>query len=300
MAVSGQLTRNDGAGILPIAKSNFIQDRELVDWGVDWNLGGHGLAYSDCGEWRTTACLNVDEYNQQGILEKTVGKVYIYRYRRTCLRAECPTCYESWAGKEAGKIEYRLKAWSKGRVIHVVISPPSRDWLSMDYKALRSKFYKIALSRGFIGGSAIFHPFRRRCFLCGGIVKEGYESCICGSVAFGWVFSPHFHVLGYGWIKHTKELYEKDGWVVKNIGVRKTVSGTALYQLSHAGVHKHYHTITWFWRLSYRNLKVPKMERKKHVCPICGNKLKPVYYFSRNELPEEKGFYWLDPGGFRY
>jgi len=103
-------------GILPIAKSI------AGDWGF-WRLPGHGEQYADCGSWRYRGCLNVEEHVNDGLFESIAGKAYIEFYRRACLRAECPVCYEKWAGKEAGKIEYRLASVGRrmGLVIHVVL-----------------------------------------------------------------------------------------------------------------------------------------------------------------------------------
>jgi hypothetical protein len=255
----------------------------VVEWGFEWILPGHGEAYSDCGSWRSKGCLNVEEHNQQGICEDMAGKVFVKRYRRTCMRAECPTCYESWAGKEAGKIQYRLRASpKKRRPIHLIVSPSMADICMLSFEDLRRKSYVVSKKSGFLGGSCIFHPFREN-----ELSKE-------------WYFSPHFHMIGYGWIEHTKEGYEEHGWVVKNSGLRKTVSGTALYQLSHAGVHPKYHTVTWFGSLSYNKLRVPPMPEREECCPICGQKLRQLWYFGSDELPEKEGEYWLPPDDWVY
>jgi len=82
-------------GILPIAKSI------LTEWGFEWVLPGNGLKYSDCGDWRSRGWLNVEKHVQQGLDQDMAGKVFVRRYQRTCMRAECPVCYESGAGKEA-------------------------------------------------------------------------------------------------------------------------------------------------------------------------------------------------------
>lgn len=247
---------------------------------LNWQLPGHGESYSDCGSWRLKGCLNVEAHTQDGLFEEMAGKVFVRIFKRSCLRAECPICYEKWAGKEAGKIEWRLAAWSKGKVIHVVVSAAKRDY-ALPYRKLRVKAYSVAKSSGFLGGSCIYHPFRQ------------YE------ISKRWYFSPHFHLLGYGWIKGTKQGYEKHGWIVKNVGVRKTVIGTAQYQLSHAGVHEKHHTITWFGRLSYNQLKVPHKEIEEETCPICGEKLRLLWYFGSEKLPREEGDFWLSPEGFQ-
>ena len=265
------------AGILPIAKTT------LVEWGFEWLLPGHGDPYGDCGSWRSKGCLNVEDHNQEGIFESMAGKVFVRRYQRTCMRASCPKCYESWAGKEAEKIQYRLRrAPKKRRPIHLVVSPPVEFWIQHSYEELRAKAYVVSKKSGFLGGSCIFHPFRE---------NESTKE---------WYFSPHFHMIGFGWIQHTKEGYQEHGWVVKNAGLRKTVSGTSLYQLSHAGIHDSYKTVTWFGSLAYNKLKIPAQVPEKECCPICGEPLKDLWYFGGQDLPEEEGEYWLDPEGWFY
>mgnify|MGYP001229395239 CR=1 FL=1 len=264
-------------GTLPIAKS------KLVKWGSEWDLPGHGDKYPDCGQWRSKGCLNVEKHVQQGLDQDMVGKVFVRRYQRTCMRAECPVCYESWAGKEAGKITHRLQhAPKQGKPIHLVVSPPAEVWIRSSFESLRRMAYVVAKKSGFRGGSCIFHHLRQN------------------KLNKKWYFSPHFHMIGFGWIKGTKEGFQRHGWVVKNVGLRKTVSGTALYQLSHAGIHKEYHTVTWFGDLAYNNLKVPPKQEEKEVCPICGEQLQPLWYFGSEKIPEEKGDFWFSPEGWIY
>lgn len=263
-------------GILPLAKSTTFDGVNLPKRWLGWDLPSHGSAYFDCGKWRLKGCLNVEDHVQDGILESMVGKIFVKIHRRSCLRAECPICYEKWAGKEASKVEWRLMAWSgRGEPIHVVVSPKNKDIHLLKYTSLRQKCYDIAQSSGFLGGSCIFHPYRQR--------KDK-----------SWYFSPHFHLIGFGWIKGTKSGYKKHGWIVKNVGVRKTISGTALYQLSHCGIHEKYHSVTWFGKLSYNRLKVPEKPIEKEVCPICGKRLRELWYFGKEPLPKVEGEYWLD------
>jgi hypothetical protein len=72
---------------------------------------------------------------------------------------------------------------------------------------------------------------------------------------------------------------------VRVLGERKTVGGTAWYQLNHASVRrgdnsKKSHVATWFGVCSYRKLKLinGKDVGIKHKCPICGNDLVRVRY----------------------
>jgi len=270
-------------GILPLAKSTVLAESTFSPQKLrrySWALPGHGTSYHDCGKLLIFGCLNVEEHVQEGLFENMSGKVFVQMRKRTCLRAECPICYEKWAGKEAGKIEHRLAAWSgRRKVIHVVASPKKHR--RVPFERLRAQCYRVLRKSGVLGGSVIFHPFRQR--------KRTKE----------WYLSPHFHVLGYGWIVKTKEGYKEHGWVVKNVGTRKTVSGTALYQLSHSGIHKKYHSVTWFGHLSYNKLKVaPRPKPEKERCPMCNQELRRLYYFGSEELPSEEGSYWMDPEGF--
>jgi len=272
---------SDHVGILPLAKSTTLKQDSVLDfhahmetavsrrW-VGWELPGHGKSYFDCGRWRLKGCLNVEGHRQEGLLEPMVGKIFVRIFRRSCLRAECPICYEKWAGKEAGKIEHRCEP------IHVIVSPSPRDQFQLSFNELRQKCYSVSYSSGFLGGSCIFHPFRQR--------KKSKK----------WYFSPHFHLIGFGWIRGAKSGYRRHGWVVKNAGVRRTVSGTALYQLSHCGVYGKYHSVTWFGQLSYNRLKVPPKEKEPEVCPICGQKLRTLWYLGPLDLPEQEGDYWFD------
>ena len=87
-----------------------------------------------------------------------------------------------------------------------------------------------------IGGCLIFHGFR-------------YNNVRL------WYWSPHFHVLGVikggckcrscnhelgdcrscsGFNGREMRGFEKDGYIVKVMGARKTIFGTAWYQLNHA------------------------------------------------------------------
>ena len=276
-------TSSENVGILPIAKSKMEFDLKTMinPWGFEWGLPGHGEKYSDCGHWRSRGCMNVDGHSQQGLDEDHAGLIFVKRYQRTCFRAQCPVCYESWAGKEAGKIEYRLRGMPKNkRAIHLVVSPPAEVWIRLSYSELKKRAYVIAKSSGFKGGCCVFHPFRK---------DESTNQ---------WYFSPHFHMIGNGWIKGTKKGFEAHGWIVKNAGLRKTVSGTALYLLSHAGIHASHHTVTWFGSLSYNNMTIPPKPKEEDLCPICKCELQELWYFGALKLPEEKAGFWLDPEGW--
>jgi hypothetical protein len=282
-------------GILPIAKSSFETFEVLSYQG--WQRVGHGAPYHDCGKTLVFGCLNVEDHNQACLDREVVGKVFVKLKKRSCLRAVCPVCFEKWAGKEAHKIEYRLSQWkSSGQVIHVMLSVPFNLW-HKDLTELRVLAYKLALKVGVFGASCIVHAERQKCVYCGEPKDTQTERCLnCGCSDFLWEFSPHFHLLGYGWIHghKVKEVYEKEGWVIKNLGIRNTVGGTAQYQLSHCSTHPDKHSVTWFGRLSYNKLKVqPEPEKEKEVCPLCQAELVPLLWVGEGEMPyQDEGDYF--------
>jgi hypothetical protein len=137
---------------------------------------------------------------------------------------------------------------------------------------MRSEAIRVSKRVGIVGGSMIYHPFRE-------------------NRSKTWFFSPHFHVIGYGWHRG----FKVSGWVVVNHGVRKSVHATVMYQLSHAGVHEKYHTTTWFGDLSYNKLKVPLLIVEKPKCPLCGSELVPLIYVGEGSVPPpvDEGDYFL-------
>lgn len=207
-----------------------------------WSLPGLGSARDDCGEVRHKGCLNSSKHPG--------GKIFVKAYRKSCSKASCPICFVSWSMKESHRASHRMRSFkpSKYRApIHVVFSPPKGVYDNI--KELREMMYRLSKIVGLYGGMSVFHPYR------------------CGTGE--WYWSPHFHTLGYGWIQGTKEVYQNEGWIVKNLGVRKDVVRVANYLLSHAGIRKGQHTVTWFGELGYAKLKVQSEQDEEKCCPFC-------------------------------
>ena len=111
----------------------------------------------------------------------------------------------------------------------------------------------------FIGGSIIFHPFR---------FDRGNRK---------WYYAPHFHLVGFAWRGMIHKSFGKFGWFVKDVGLRNSVFQTYCYILSHCGIKKKCHSVSWIGELSYSKLRVEK-EPKITQCPICQGEFVPVYY----------------------
>ena len=260
----------------------------------NFQIVGHGkVTNGHCGTFaQFYGCSRVELHDKVTLDGKSWrNKVFMRPVFNSCGKPSCPICYKyGWAVKQAGKIEMRLKEASKrfGVIEHIVASVPVKDY-GLEFGALRTRVAKILKARGVIGGVLIFHGFR-------------YDR------SKGWYWSPHFHVLGFilggyarcrncnkppskcwscgGFDGRTRREYEKDGYIVKVLGERITVGGTAWYQLNHATLKKdssRFHVYTWFGCCSYRKLKVTA-EYKKNVCPICHSELKRHQYRGKKEF----------------
>lgn len=241
---------------------------------MGFTLPGHGEPRHYCGVQCVRGCDNVEKHNEG--FGRPPGAVYIELYRRKCMRAVCPLCYEAWAGREGEAAAKRISGYQASisrfrKPIHVVLSPPVLDLL--DYASLRAMCYEIAKQAGLTGGMMIFHPWRHN------------------------VVSPHFHMIGFGWIKNTAAINDKTGWIVKNKGVRRSTRHTISYLLTHAGIKENIHTVTWWGALSYNKLKVAKMPTERPTCPMCESPLIPLFDWNDTlgDPPptDEIGKFWI-------
>jgi hypothetical protein len=69
------------------------------------------------------------------------------------------------------------------------------------------------------------------------------------------------------------------------LGERRTVGGTAWYQLNHSTIRtdvKRPQVVTWFGVCSYRKLKVSP-ELRRRFCPICQHDLERLRYFGSKD-----------------
>ena len=132
---------------------------------------------------------------------------------------------------------------------------------------------------------------------------------------------PHFHVVGDGWLERAEVArgHARDGWVVKGLGVRRSVRETALYLLSHAGRadppltgnpaleqptggRSPFEVVTWFGSLSYNRLRVGRTPEPGVFCGVC-RELVPVRewfeltWCGSGPPPEEPGV--VEPAAWR-
>ncbi len=292
---------------------------ELVVLNEFWSHGEYELVghrkqtNENCGKHKhLSGCLSVELHNAVRWFFPYLKKnsVFVKPVYWSCDKPTCEVCYKyGWATREAFRIEKRINEASKrfGLAEHIIVSVPPNDY-GLSLEGLRVRIRKILAARGVIGGVMIFHGFRYRNRWFARKKK----------LPIGWFWSPHMHVIGFiggegygkcrtcasnpefvhNWDKCkdcngfeglTRRLWEKEGgregsgYVVKVKEKRKTIGGTAWYQLHHASVKrgsKRSHAATWFGVCSYRKLKLingPDVGIK-HKCPICNSDLVRVRY----------------------
>jgi len=196
--------------------------------------------------------------------------------------------------RAAHNVKGRLIEASKrfGKIEHIVCSVPSGDYL-LSFEALRRKVVEVLRECGVLGGALIFHGFR-------------YD------LQKRWYWSPHFHVLGfirggYARCRHCKggncygcdgfegkvyKCYRGNGYIVKALGERKTIFGTAWYQLNHATLRvglKRFHVVTWFGVTGYSNFKGEGAGIGVVPCPACGEEMVRSVHVGKRRIVKDLG-----------
>jgi len=253
---------------------------DKVEWD-GWHMTGYDEPLPLCGQWGWRGCLEHHKHENR--------KIEAQSYKMKCIRSKCKSCYGSWIARETSKASKRIKKfemWFAGRdkLKHVIVSVPRWEQ-GKPLEELRKDMRKLCKRAGLRGGFDVIHPFR---------FKDGK-----------WFFSPHFHVMAYGWVQGTENIFKDKGWIIKNKGLRKSVKGTISYILSHAGIKKRRHTLTWWGELSYSKLTLEKDDEddNKHRCTQCNAVYRPLIYFKdgyRCEPPPTVVLIADDPYGWSY
>jgi hypothetical protein len=275
---------------------------------------GHGKVTNEkCGTFsHFLACSRVElhskmMFDKAGCLVNMSGKADVHPVFCSCGKPSCPVCYErGWAVREADNINFRLGEGSKrfdhvafGDVEHIIVSVDPKDY-SFDEVKVRRLVLKGLDSRGVVGGCIISHfarfEFGTRGWHLGvhyhvlGFVRGGMRKC--RGCSHGLDKGSRFFCKGCsGFYGRSKECFAKDRLIVEVKDRRKSVFGTAWYQLHHATFDvskKRSHVVTWFGVCSYRRLKIDKALRKaydmkrKPKCRICGSVMVRHEYCGRN------------------
>jgi len=227
-----------------------------------------------CGTWGAEGCLKNEAHPED--------KVYAKKYKRSCFIPLCPVCKNDWLYREANRATERIDYYSKLTGMpakHLVWSPASYNPVCYkSLKSLRRACYEGLKEVGVKASMVIFHAYRDR-------VYNGFKQ---------WYYSPHFHIIGHGWIDGTPEYQKKSNCVIKNLGVRESVLATVIYQLSHCSIKEKHHAVTWMGGMSYSKLKMPVKDVNTKKCPYCDTLLVRLAFCDGYDPPPdgvEEGLY---------
>ena len=273
---------------------NSLQIAQQIQY-KGWELAGQSKPYSvkdgdksNCGEWVYYGCKNT-ELHTNNLLTKITNPVFIKPTKFNCNRLRCKECYARTSFFRSTKIAKRIKDFRKKEAFyesgtylvetHVVVSP--RGEIDDTYVSIRKKVIKLLQDVGVIGGVLVVHHFRKD--VEGKHTKKGL----------------HFHCVGYAPRARVdglevKRQFKKENFaIVHNKGRRKSTQKTVSYLLNHCSINEKHHSITWFGKLSYSNMKGPggsnDYEKQEEIrsCPMCQSKLVKLTYVGLDRPPDE-------------
>lgn len=260
---------------------------------------GRGVPSNEwCGKYRgLLKCGNVEGHKGKVFKgQDCTNKVFVRLQHYWCKRSSCPVCFISgWSARRAKYVVARLSEGVKrgfGEVEHVVISVPKSDY-DLFYEVLRRKALKALVARGVAGGCMIFHGFR------------------IDRVRRVLAWSPHFHVLGFilggygkcrgckvgdcfkceGFEGRTRRENVKDGCIVRVLPERKTVYGSAWYQMNHSTIKigiKRFHTISWFGNCGFRKFEASR-SFSGVPCSVCGDEMCRGVHVGKRDIVKNLG-----------
>ena len=205
--------------------------------GVGWMLPGTGMPRDDCGKLVIVkTCDNEDAHAAAGLPDHAPALAI----PQSCDRLACPLDFVRSIDQRAAAVTDRIMgcvaaravgAIGEGRArrwqpLQAVLSPPpalhEKCKTSDGIKELNSTVSDIMESLNLEGGALMFHPWR----------LNDSESMY---------FSPHFHLVGLGYLamSKVKEVHERTGWVVKfvrSLPTRQDVYNVVWYLHTHVGL----------------------------------------------------------------
>lgn len=232
--------------------SEYIIKHAILVEKHNWNLPGKGtIKNSQCGTvLRIKKC-------------RDTGNVQIQR--RYCMNRDCPICFRGWSGREANRVQQRLRVYMEKRKVehlyHYTVSFTDDTVITYDnIKKMRKK-----VTTFFHGGVVVFHPYRYK--------QETHE----------WRYGPHFHIISdTGFVDSVgiREEIEKYNLTHKNkklVPIIKNIRKVAdrdlfalsKYEISHVGItpNKKSHAVVWFGKCAYNQLKTKKLSvRMNELC----------------------------------
>ena len=301
---------NNKSSLSELTESSVI-NRQFAQLQYDgWELAGKSKPYfidsdfykkngypnpdddkSHCGKWVVYGCTNVSKH-KNNLLTDNPNPVFFKPNQYNCHRLRCAECYERESYFASVRIARRIRYFRQTNEFyssadplmetHVIVSP--RVEIQDTYNSIRSRVVKLLQDVGVVGGVLIVHHFRCE--------DKKYDK-----------LGLHFHCVGYSHRARVRgsevaRQFKKYNFaIVKNKGERRSVQKTVSYLLSHSTVHKKYHSITWFGKLTYSKLHTPEITLKElkefekiKCCPICKERLDKLDYVGIDRPPTEIGY----------
>lgn len=323
--------------ILPAV--NLPKLKELEDISPGWLFVGDGIAYDHCASWFAKGCDNVENHVSGKDLVQTMQR---FCYRGLCF--VCENLHKKWSSHQAAVITHRMLCYVLRKCIRDVdleghelkskfVFPRINEIYSeLDFekryrlideafritrrgdrpihcsltfdpkhqnnyfrktpKELRKIAVKVAKKLGMRGFVTIFHPGRMI------DRKKGW-------IDENFVYSPHFHFVGFGWIDGAKEISEIEGINFYNHGIRDSVFQTLKYEFSHCAIKSGSKTYSYYGCLHHSHLgKTPKMPRYNSRCPIltCLEFLRKCIWVGEGDCPIQDliGTWLFVPGSWKF
>lgn len=260
-----------------------------------FTMPGLGEITNDkCGQWvNALKCPNYEDQKYDTLFVQQKQKHDRFIAQHHCHNFNCPICYRNAAKRQAHKVTEKLLAghdlYTKagthmGFFRHWVFSPDQEEGIGAcmtlaDAKKLRSQLYDHLRLAGCLGATVVFHPFRLN------DPKDKIGRYIYEFPPYTWYPSPHFHVIGNGFLMKSNEFYKKTGWMYKMIreidpwesgkSVESVINYIIGYQNNHCGIAKGWQSVTYFGLFHSSKLQKAKVKKIMETieCRKCGEAL---------------------------
>lgn len=216
--------------------------------------------------------------------------------RHHCKRLGCKVCWSSARTRSADRITDRLEGFSEASGLpwvpwHVDLSPPPEVWgteSEVQVEDLIRSARKISAALGVTSAVLIVHGYRirpgKKREAHEESIKQGldrYRYCMNQDDPREYLYwSPHFHLMGWGFLENSKKFEERTGWVYHKERTRswEDIPPTVSYLLSHAWLFSPGKNAYRYWGgLSPTKLAVTQdVAWEIQKCKVCGKALRRI------------------------
>lgn len=229
--------------------------------------------------------------------------------RHSCGRSGCKTCWPVWAKRASSRAADRLRGYldaSKTQYVpwHISLSPPAG---LLESQVSMQKLLDLAHDQSKILGITsvlvIAHGYRIR-DKYRGVVNRGakeagmnrYRWCMAQPDPRKYLYwSPHFHLMGWGYLMDADQYHKGTGWIYKKHKTRplEHIQKTIYYLLSHAWQFGPGKNTYRYWA----GLSPTKMTVQESItweierCSVCKGPIKRVPLTTPDDLGDRAWIY---------